>query len=366
MSLTAITNTNVYDSTTGNFHNQNILIEDEKIHSILSNTEIPNVTQVIDGADTYVTPGLIDTCSQIGLKEIGVRWEGNDSNEPQEHNAFKLQVIDGIYPFDRAFDDAVSSGVTAAHVVSSPQNIVGAQTAVIHTQGKTVEEMTLHKTLGYSFSMGDIPKSAHWEKSNTPLTRMGIAQQMRTTLSQLKMEQELRNIPIFIRSHRADDIATAIRIAELFELQIIMIHGTEYGELITPSSDYPAAIIAGPCFQPIERNELRKLSPALYKKLEDKNRPLLFATDHPTNSVQHLQLEGALAINAGVSEKEVLNGLTKNAAELLKIDHLTGSIKEGLFADLVFWNQHPLHLTAKAIRTFIKGKEVYKEVENNA
>ncbi|QCJ44378.1 hypothetical protein FAY30_22080 [Bacillus sp. S3] len=377
MAKIAIKNANVFDHDSGSFSRQTVLIEAEKIAAVLSPDEDVLVDVEIDGRGLFLTPGLIDTCSQIGLKEIGIRWEGNDGYEPYEENGSELQVIDGIYPFDQAFHDAAASGVTAAHIVSAPESVVGARTSVIHTTGKTADDMILRKNLGVSFSMGDVPKNAFWEKTKLPLTRMGIAQKIRTTLKQLQCSHDLRDMPIFIRSHRADDIATAVRIAEEFGISIILVHATEFPLVagmaaatgILDASGVPAensrlaaqplSVIAGPCFQPIERGELQHLDPSLYAALFEQGVPFTFATDHPVSSVTHLQLEGALALKAGVPEKVILNGLTRDAAKLLRIDQLTGSIQSGLFADLVLWNKHPLDLTARPVRTFIKGQEVY-------
>jgi imidazolonepropionase-like amidohydrolase len=360
LAATAITNAQVYNQETGEFSNQTVIIKEGKITSILSPSEEQSECNMIDANGLYLTPGFIDTCSQIGLKEIGIRWEGTDGYEPHEENGCHLQVIDGIYPFDKAFQDAAAAGVTAAHIVSAPEAVVGAKTAVIHTHGQTVDEMILKQHLGYSFSMGDVPKKAFWEKTNTPLTRMGIAQKIRVSLQALQSSNNLSEVPIFVRAHRADDIATAIRISEEFKLPFILVHATEYAMLPTRADDAPFSVIAGPCFQPMERGELKQLDPALYQTLFKHQIPFTFATDHPVSSINHLQMEGCLALKAGVPEKVILNGLTKDAAKLLQIDQLTGSIQVGLFADMVLWNRHPLDLMARAVRTFIKGKEVFR------
>ncbi|MCH6264969.1 amidohydrolase family protein [Neobacillus citreus] len=363
MAATAIINAQVYQDSTGDFSRQTILLEDGYISDILPPTvdlDLPE-SSIMDAEGLYLTPGLIDTCSQIGLKEVGIRWEGHDGYEPDWEDGFDFNVIDGIYPFDKAFQDAAAFGVTTAHIVSSPESVVGAKTAVIHTTGKTVDEMAVVPSFGFSFSMGDVPKNAYWEKTKTPLTRMGIALRIRTALKKLQSLGALEDVPVFIRSHRADDIATAFRIAGEFKLQFVLVHGTEYPLAWNlPTGDVSFSVVAGPVFQAMERGELRHLNPSLYYALYSGQIPFTFATDHPVSSVTHLQKEGALALKAGVPEQVILNGLTRDAAKLLKIDHLTGRVDKGLFADLVLWNEHPLELTARAVRTFIKGKEVYR------
>lgn len=360
MQKIAIINANVYSNESGEFSRATVLINHEKIEAVVSPTISFEDYSIVDATGCFVTPGFIDTCSQIGLKEIGVRWEGNDAYEPHEKDSHKLQVIDGIYSFDQAFKDAVAGGVTASHIVSSAEFVVGAKTAVIHNHGKTVDEMILVKNLGYSFSMGDVPKKSFWDKTHSPLTRMGIALQIRSALKKLSNYENINQVPIFIRCHRVDDIETAIRISEEFGLNFILIHATEYAKLSEEARKAAFSVIAGPCFQPIERNEMIELNPSLFSDLSVKHGEFTFATDHPVSAVNHLQLEGALAVRAGVAEKEILNGLTKTAAKLLGVDNLTGSIEAGLLADLVLWNEHPLQLTARAERTFIKGKQVFK------
>ncbi|WP_257348192.1 amidohydrolase family protein [Pseudalkalibacillus decolorationis] len=360
MSTIAITNANVYNHETGEFSPKTVLVKEAKIQAVVPPDEPPHDWTIIDATGCYLTPGFIDACSQIGLKEIGVRWEGNDGYEPHEENMNGLQVIDGIYPFDQAFQDAVAFGVTAAHIVSSANSVTGAETAVIHTHGKTADEMIIRHKLGYSFSMGDVPKKAFWEKTHTPLTRMGVAHKIRSSIKELQKQEQLQETPIFIRCHRADDIATALRIAKEFGLQMILVHATDYSKISSHETKFDFSIIAGPCFQPIEREEQINLRSSLYRVLKEQHGQFAFTTDHPVSSVKHLQLEGCLAIKAGVSEQVVLNGLTQYGAKLLRIDHLTGTIQPGLFADLVLWNKHPLQLTARAVRTFIKGKEVYR------
>jgi len=366
MQKIAITNAQVYNNEAGTFSRATILIEDEKIKGVVSPAEKYEDYSIIDAIGRYVTPGFIDSCSQIGLKEIGIRWEGHDGYEPFEKESNYLQVVDGIYPFDRAFQDAVAGGVTASHIVSSPESVIGARTAVIHMYGKTVDEMMLIKNLGYSFSMGDVPKTAFWNNKHSPLTRMGIALQIRSTLKKIAKDENIQKTPIFIRAHRVDDIETALRISKEFRLKLTIIHATEYAKISQAVKEAPFSIIAGPCFQPIERSELMNLNPSLYAEVANKHGKFTFATDHPVSSANRLQLEGALALKAGVSEKEILNGLTVYAAELLQIEKLTGSIKEGLFADLVIWNAHPLQLTARVEKTFIKGQEIYSENRQNS
>ncbi|WP_194841606.1 amidohydrolase family protein [Sporosarcina obsidiansis] len=356
-----ITNGLVFDTEHKEFFKKDILLEDERIREVLDEIKDPEVDVLLDVSGKYVTPGLIDTCSSIGLKESGIGREGNDSYEPFAEEGMIFHVRDGIYPFDTSFRDALEAGVTASHVMSGPESVVGAVTAVIHSTGSTFEEMCMVEDLGISFSMGDVPKQAFFNATGKPLTRMGIAAEMRKMMQVLNQSTYLKDKPIFIRCHRADDLETALRIAQEVDRTITLVHATEYSLMDSRWANQIQEVIVGPAFQPIERNELMKLHPSMYRILHEQQKKFVFASDHPKSGVSNLKLEASLAIREGVPENEALYSLTKGAAELLSIDHITGTIETGKFGDIVIWDQHPMNLTATVQKTFIKGTEVYSK-----
>ncbi|MGE6517438.1 amidohydrolase family protein [Lysinibacillus sphaericus] len=307
----------------------------------------------------YVTPGLIDCCSQIGLTEIGIRWEGDDSFELDSN--LQYSVVDGIYPFDAAFKKAISHGITASHIVPSAKSLIGAKTAVIHHAHITVDEMVIKQDFAYSFSIGQNAKSTFFATKKKPLTRMGIAKILRETLQKIK-EQEPLIRKIIVRAHKAVDIELIARLQQQFDFEFHIIHGTEMPLVADTTFN---TVIAGPTFRYIEHNEMLALSPKLYKQLNNSNIPFVFCTDHPVSSTTHLALEACLAVREGLIRQDVLYALTTGAAKFLGIEHLTGAIHDGLLADFVVWNKHPLDLDAKVVATIIKGQKVFSEVRDD-
>lgn len=356
-----IQNGYVFDATDKVFLKKDILIEDEYITNVKEGLKVQDFDESIDAKGKYVTPGLIDCCSSIGLKESGIGREGNDSYEPCTDTGTIFHVRDGIYPFDSSFRDALQAGVTTSHVVAGPESVVGAQTTVIHNTGSTFEEMKIIESLGISFSMGDVPKQAFFDMNGKPLTRMGIASTLRKTLKSIKQSSVLKDKCIFIRCHRADDLETALRIGDELNTTITLVHATEFSLIDEYWSSRIDKIIAGPAFQPTERNELMKLHPSMYRVMYERQKKFVFASDHPKSGVSNLKLETALAIREGVPENEALYSLTKGAAEHLSIDHLTGTIESGKFGDIVIWDQHPMNLLATVLQTYIKGINVYSK-----
>ncbi|MEY9978031.1 amidohydrolase family protein [Lysinibacillus sp. RC79] len=345
--MTRYINGLVFNSKTRSFEKSNFQVHGQYFKQ--SNA----VETKIDLDGYYITPGFIDSCSQIGLAEIGIRWEGDDSFEFESH--LQYSVVDGIYPFDIAFKKAISHGITASHIVPSPKSLIGAKTAIIHHIHTTVDEMVIKKDVAYSFSIGQNAKSTFFVEKKKPLTRMGIAKIMRETLQQIK-EQEPLIRKIVVRAHKAVDIELIARLQQEFEFDFHIIHGTEIPLLEDPLLN---TVIAGPTFRYIEHNEMMALSPKLYKQLAASKIPFVLCTDHPVSSATHLALEGCLAVREGLSRQDMVYALTTGAATFLGIEHITGSIKDSLLADFVVWNKHPLDLDAKVVATFIKGKKVY-------
>ena len=350
--MTTYTNGLVFNAKTRTFEKKNFHTHAQYFTKLNTSTQTE-----IDLNGYYVTPGFIDSCSQIGLAEIGIRWEGDDSFEFTSH--LQYSVIDGIYPFDAAFKKALAHGVTASHIVPSPKSLIGAKTAVIHHTHTTVDNMVIAKDSAYAFSIGQNAKSTFWATTKKPLTRMGIAKTLRDTLQRLK-EEEPSIRKIVIRAHKAVDLELISRLQAEFDFEIHIIHGTEIPLVQETTFN---TVIVGPTFRYIEHNEMMALSPKLYKQLAAQKIPFVFCTDHPVSTASHLSLEACLAVREGMSRQDALYTLTTGAATFLGIDHITGAIEEGLFADFVIWDKHPLDLDAQVIATYIKGTQVYTRNE---
>src|SRR5699024_4697591 len=135
-----------------------------------------------DGSGCFVTPGFIHSFTQMGLREYGLRWEGDDSHEASDFIQPHLSVIDGINPYDKAFEVARGYGVTTAHVAPGAQNVISGKTAIIKTMGSVVDNMVVEVDHGLAVSLGEVPKGAYQQKFKTRLTRMRMAYIVREQL----------------------------------------------------------------------------------------------------------------------------------------------------------------------------------------
>lgn len=332
--------------------------------------EVPSDVEVIEGKGRYVTPGLINTYTHLGLKEVGVRWEGNDAYEAADTSQPHLSVIDGIYPFDKGFKYACASGVTTVHVSPGAEHVIAGQTAIIKTYGTVIDDMIIEKQHGLAISLGEIPKKAYYNKHKRPITRMGIASLIRKQLEKARYhvegDDETRHIfnrvldkelPLYVRAHRMDDIVTAVRLKEEFNIHVVIVHGTEAEQATTLLKKFDVPILTGPFYSSKLRPEMNNLHPSSVTKLHEAE--LSYAISTPT--VKNLALEGALAEREGLFRKDALFAMTLGAAQILGISNKLGSIEVGKQADLVIWDGQPLELKTAVQQTICDGTIVYRK-----
>jgi imidazolonepropionase-like amidohydrolase len=362
----------VYPITARPLKDADVLIEDGKIKKIGTNLASQAGVRIIDCANQYLLPGFIDVHTHLGLYDEGTGWAGNDANETSEALTPHIRAIDGIYPLDPAFNDAVKYGITTAHVMPGSANVIGGTTSVIKTTGKNIQKMIIQEIAGLKIALGENPKRIHSNGNNDSITRMGIMGMLRETfykaihtdnpedLRMVPLVKALkREIPVRIHAHRADDIITALRFAEEFNLDLRIEHCTE-GHLIAEElSGRNLKVSVGPTLTRRSKIELKNKTWNTYKELSSHGVEVSITTDHPYTPIQYLNICAGIAVREGLSEQKALEGITILPAKNLKLDDRLGSIEEGKEADLVLWSHHPFHYLAKPRWTLIGGEMVY-------
>jgi imidazolonepropionase-like amidohydrolase len=170
-----------------------------------------------------------------------------------------------------------------------------------------------------------------------------------------------REIPVRIHAHRADDILSAIRLADEFHLDLRIEHCTEGHFIAGELANRNLKVCVGPTLTRKSKIELKNKSWKTYQVLAEHGVEISITTDHPYTPIQYLNLCAALAVREGLEEQTALEGITINAARNLRLDHRIGSLEAGKDADLVLWSHHPFHYLAKPFLTMIEGKIIYKK-----
>lgn len=168
-----------------------------------------------------------------------------------------------------------------------------------------------------------------------------------------------REIPWRQHCHRADDIATALRLAAEFGYDLVVDHGTEAHLLadILAARDIP--VIIGPLLTSRSKVELRNRSIANPGRLAAAGVTIAITTDHPVVPVSLLSHQAALAVKEGLDPGVALRALTINPARIVGIDGRLGSIEAGKDGDLAIWSGDPLDVFSQVELAFIGGRQVY-------
>jgi imidazolonepropionase-like amidohydrolase len=367
-----------------------VLIENGRIAAVGAgeSVAVPDGAQVVDAAGSWVLPGFIDVHAHVGVSEEAEGWAGQDTNEMTEPVTAQVRAIDAINPADLGFRDAISGGVLAVNVNPGSGNPIGGQTAALKCWGRTVDEMALRQPSGMKSALGENPKRVYGDQKKTPSTRLGTAAVIRGALvaaanyleridaehrkpeaERKPVERDLKlealglvlrkQIPWRQHCHRADDIATAIRIADEFGYDLVIDHGTEAHLLADIIAARGVPVIIGPLLTSRSKVELRNRSLANPGRLANAGVTIAITTDHPVVPIHFLVHQAALAVKDGLDRDAALRALTINPAKIAGIDDRLGSIEPGKDADLVIWSGDPLDVLSRAVRVFIEGAEIY-------
>lgn len=363
-----------------------VLTDKGKIIEVGTDVKVPQGAEIIDAAGKIVMPGIIDAHTHIGVYEEGVGFEGADGNELTNPSTPQIRAIDAINPMEDGFRGAVAGGVTSLVTGPGSGNVIGGQAVAIKTWGRVVDDMIMLEPSGLKIAFGENPKRVYSSQKKSPSTRMATAAILRENLvaaqnyrdklakgekepdkapeRDLKMEILVRvlnkEIPLRAHAHRADDIITAIRIAEEFDVDVSIEHCTE-GHLIADFlAEKKVPAIIGPTLGTRPKVELVNMTfktPGILHKAGVK---VALTSDHPVFPVQHLTIAAALAHKDGLPEEEALKAITINAAEIIGTADRVGSLEKGKDADVIILSGHPFDWQTVVEKTIIDGEIVYE------
>lgn len=361
-----------------------VLLVDGKIEAVGAKVKIPRRAHVVDATGRWVLPGFVEPHAHLGVHEEAEGWAGQDTNEMTDPNGARLRALDAINPAEEGFRDALSGGVTTAVIKPGSGNPIGGQTVALKCWGRTVDEMLLKEPVSVKSALGENPKRVYGDQKKLPSTRLGVAAVIRDAFTkaedyrakraaaQLKKEPFDRDptceilvrvldgeIPWCQHVHRADDIATAIRLADEFGYRLVINHGTEGYLIADLIADKNIPVIIGPLFTSRSKVELRQRSlrnPGLLARAGIK---IAITTDHPVVPIHFLVHQATLAVKEGLDRDEALRSLTINPAQMLDLDDRVGSLTAGLDADVVIWSGDPLDVMSRAESVYIGGQQVY-------
>ncbi len=341
--------------------------------------------ETLDAGGGHIMPGFIDAHCHLGMFGDALGFEADDGNEATDPCTPHLRAIDAVNPLDRCFEEARAAGVTTVLTGPGSANPISGQFAAIKTTGKWVDAMVLKAPVAMKLALGENPKSVYNERHETPVTRMATAAIIRENLRKaLEYGEKLEKaeadeeeekpdydakleallpvvrgeLPVHIHAHRADDIATGVRIAKEFGLKCVIVHGTEAHLIPELLEQEGIPVITGPCLGDRSKPELANMTIESPAVLTLQGVKTAICTDHPEVPIQHLPLCAAMAVKGGMLPEAALAAITINPAQIAGIDQRVGSLTPGKDADIVITTGHPINLLSRVRAVFIGGVRV--------
>lgn len=390
--MIAIINGRIIPVTSEIIENGTVLIEEQKIKAVGSGIAIPEGAEIIDAGGKWVLPGLIDAHSHLSLYGEPSVWANLDLNEMTAPNTAQLRAIDALNPDDPAFGDVLAAGITSVYTGPGSANIIGGIGMLIKTFGRTPEEMIVPGTEGMKMALGENPKRIYGDhKKQYPATRMGNAAVLREALvaaqnyldkidkacQEAKQDEKAANYPerdlklealgrvlkreikARIHCHRKDDILTAIRVAEEFNLDYVIEHCTEGYKIADILGTKGVQATVGPLLMSREKMEISQVTLKNPGILSQSGVKVALQVDS-SSETKWLPLHAGIAVREGMEEAEAFRAITINAATITGAADRIGSLEPGKDADIAIFSGHPFCTFTVCERTYVNGKLAYR------
>ena len=358
-------------------------VEDGKITQIGQGLSTEGA-QVIDAAGKCVTPGFVDAHSHVGgIAGIGPNQE--DLNEITNPLTPELDAYYGINPNDKIFDTVIRQGITTSCVAPGSANVVCGWVVAYKSAGK---DRVVRRPVAMKGAMGINPKGCYSPKNLAPMTRMDIANLMRSYLRNVQeymkkkadagddpakqppydlgLEHGIpvleKKIPLKVHSYM-HDMMTLLEIAKEFDILVTVDHAQGASDYLEELNDpHIHGVIFGPTCEPLFPGEGGKLDYECCKGLDDEGVSVAVMTDGPVTTVNMLLFEMGECVRRGMDPVRALAMVTSNAAEIVGVSDRVGSLTVGKDADILIWSKLPT-LAADAVleRVFIDGESVYQK-----
>ena len=381
--MIALTNAKIITVTSDPIEKGTILIKDGKIEAFGEDVVIPEGYEVVDVNGKWVTPGLIDAHTHISTFNEPQTMPGSyDGNEITNPNTSFVRGIDALNPFDMAIGAAREAGFTTCYTGPGSANVIGGTGISFKCkQGNTVYDIAIENSEMMKMALGENPKRCYGPNKMMPMTRMGTGAVLREALYNAKQySDELLEakkdttkkvkkdfklealVPVVrkemkcrIHCHQADDIVTAIRICEEFDLDYSIEHCTEGYKILDFLKAKNVTAVVGPLLMGPMKYEIwgcRQDTPA---KMEKAGVNFCLTADEASGT-KWLPTHTGIAMARGLSFETAMEALTIRPATLLNIADKVGSLEVGKDADIAIFDGMPFENLTTCVATMIDGK----------
>jgi imidazolonepropionase-like amidohydrolase len=388
----AIENGTIMTATQGTIEGGTVLVINGKIAEVGKQVTIPANAQRIDARGKFITPGLIDSHSHMGVYPWPAVEANSDGNEATDPITAQVRALDSFWYEDPALQRAIAGGITTIQVLPGSANLIGGQAAVFKLKTReSLENMVFDGApRNVKMALGENPKRSYGSRQQMPSTRMGNIALLREMFVkaqnyQRKIDDYQRksledkakaslpdrdlklealndilkgNLRPQVHCYRQDEMLRIFQVADEFGFKVAALHHCIEGYKIASEIARRNIVV---CTWPdwyAFKVESFQGTPYALKILTDKGAKVAIHSDS-ADMVQRFPLEAAKMLRYGVTEEQALRMITINPAYALGLESRVGSIEKGKDADLVIFDKYPFSVYARVEKTIIDGQIYY-------
>lgn len=397
---TLIKGAHLYDGRGGEIARGDVLMQDGKVVRIAESiNDTPAGTRIIEANGRFVTPGVIDIHSHMGVYASPAVRATSDGNEATSPNTAEVWAEHSVWPQDPQFGRALAAGVTTVQVLPGSANLFGGRSVTLKVvPARTVQGMKFPGApYGLKMACGENPKRVYGSRNQSPSTRMGNVAGYRAAwiaaseyrrkwddytarvaaggdinkdrpVRDLKLETlaDVLRGKILVQNHcyRADEMAQMIDISKEFGYKISTFHHAvesyKIADVLAKEGICSAMWADWWGFKLESYDAIRENIPFVHAA----NACAVIHSDSPYG-VQRLNQEVAKALFYGrragiqISDATAWQWLSYNPAKAMGIAEKTGSLEPGKMADVVLWSADPFTVAARPEMVWVDGAQLY-------
>ncbi len=390
-SATLLADATILTGTGERLEDADVLLRDGKIVAV-GDDIAADEAEVVDSSDRWITPGVIDVHSHLGVYPSPSTESHADGNEATAPNTAEVWAEHSVWPHDPGFVTALGGGVTSLQLLPGSANLFGGRGVTLkNLPGRDVQSMKFPGAPhGLKMACGENPKRVYGGKGTAPSTRMGNVAGYRSAWIEaaayrdklrkagdgdgeaptrdLKLETLVGVLDgeILVHNHcyRGDEMSIMLDLAEEFGYKISAFHHAveayKVADLLA-EHDTCAAVWADWWGFKMEAYDGIRENAALV----DRAGGCAIIHSDDEIGIQQLNQEAAKVIGAAqragieIPPERAIQWITKNAAKSLGIDDVVGTLEPGKMADVVVWSGNPFSVYTRAERVYIDGALVY-------
>lgn len=394
--------------------NGDVLIVDGKISAVGTQLSAPAGAKIIEANGRWVTPGLIDVHSHLGVYPSPGVDAHNDGNEMVDPVTAQAWAEHAVWPQDPGFQTALEGGITTMQILPGSGNLIGGRGVTVKNVHTTTYQAMKFPGApqGLKMACGENPKGFYGGKGQAPMTRMGNVAGYRQAFADAQAYREEWNkyrrelaeyekkqkdssgkkkdedakppsppkrdlkaetlvgamngeILVHIHCYRSDEMAIMIDLAKEFGFKIAAFHhAVEAYKIADVLAQNNICGAEWADWWGFKMEAIDGVMENLALTDMPKNGCAIVHSDSP-EGIQRLNQEAAKAMTRGnrmgldISREHAMTWLTLNAAKALGIDKVTGTLEAGKMGDVVIWNGDPFSVYALAEQVFIDGTLAY-------